>query len=160
YRRALQQEPTHYWSHFQAGRCLLALGRPEEAIAELGACIALRPGQPWAYSARGLALTLTRQLDAARADLDRAVALRPDFRPALLNRGLLRRLQHDRDAALRDFDAALAPPPTGRLIEAAYYRAQLFLEEGDYPSAVQDLNLVESERPNLVELYPLRMRAR
>ena len=160
YREALRHDPRHYWCHFQIGRCLLAVGRAEEAIAELGACIALRPDKPWAYSARGLAFALTQRFNEAKADLDRALAIRPDFRPALLNRAVCSRLQQDLKSAMRDFDAALAPPASSRLVEAAYYRAQVYFQTGQYPLAIADLTLVDAERPALSQALSLRAQAR
>ncbi len=50
YRKALQIDPKHYWSHFQLGRCYLSLGELSESVEALGTCIALRPEAPWGYS--------------------------------------------------------------------------------------------------------------
>ena len=49
YRAALRDDPDHYWSHFQLGRCYLSLGRNAEAVAELGTCVALQKEVPWGY---------------------------------------------------------------------------------------------------------------
>src|SRR5262249_4821695 len=87
YRAALKEDPDHYWSHFQLGRCYLNLGQEAEAVEALGACVALQPNAPWGYSVRGLALARLKRLDDAEWDLDQAVKLGSGLRLPRLNRG-------------------------------------------------------------------------
>jgi tetratricopeptide (TPR) repeat protein len=148
YRQALAIDPDDYWSHFQLGRCLLGLGRTDEAIAELGACIALRPQSPWGYSVRGFALAQARRFAEAERDLDTAVRLAPDARVPRLNRGVVAWMQKKYEPALEDFRLALQPPDEKRVIEAAYYRAQLHLQLGEVPEALADLNALLEESPD------------
>jgi tetratricopeptide (TPR) repeat protein/tRNA A-37 threonylcarbamoyl transferase component Bud32 len=136
YRLALRADPSHYWSHFQLGRCLLSLGRAEEGVQALAACVALRKDSPWGYSARGVALTTLKRFDDAAADLNRAIELDPGSRLLLMNRGVLEWLRGDTKPALADFDAALADPPEQAIPEAAFYKAQLFNQEGDLDQAL------------------------
>ncbi len=147
YRRALQLQPNHYWSHFQLGRCYLSLGRGSEALAALNAYVALRPDSPWGYSARGLALGLMKQFADAERDLDQALKLSVDFRPARLNRGVVYWLQKRYPAALAELDAVLEPPAARRLLEAAYYRGQIHLERGDAAAALKDFDRVAAANP-------------
>ncbi|HUO08573.1 MAG TPA: protein kinase [Phycisphaerae bacterium] len=158
YRHALQLDPRHYWSHFQLGRCYISLGHYPEAVESLGVCIALRPEAPWGYSARGIALGLLHRFDEAVADLDFALRQNPDFRPALLNRGVVRSLQHQPSAALNDFTAALQAPANHQLIEAAYYRAQLYIDAGQYANAATDLDALLAQRPAFTSAALLRAR--
>jgi len=158
YRKALQMDPKHYWSHFQLGRCYLSVGHWPEAVEALGACIALRPDAPWGYSARGMALGLMHRFDEAKDDLNHAIAINPDFRPAWLNRGVVNSLQQNRTAALADFAAALQPPENRMLIEAAYYRAQLYLESNDFIRALSDLDSVIRQKREFYPAYLLRAR--
>jgi tetratricopeptide (TPR) repeat protein len=158
YRRALNQDPRHYWAHFQLGRCYLGLGRHNEAIETLGACIALRPDTPWAYSVRGLALGLQEQFTQSRADLDKALQLDPRFLPARLNRGVIAWLESRPNEAISDFDFVLGVSEENRLIEAAFYRAQIHLEKQDYARALTDLNRVVAETPDFRPVYELRAR--
>src|SRR5206468_4042006 len=90
------------------------------------------PDVPWGYTARGLALALQRRFDEASSDFDRALELDPNCLPAQLNRGVMFRLQNRTAAAAALFDALLAKPKPP--IEAAIYRAQLFVE-ADKPTA-------------------------
>ena len=154
YRNALELDPDHYWSHFQLGRCYLALRRDAEAIEALGACLALRPDAPWGYSARGLALALMKRYPEAIRDLDRAAAL--DFRPARLNRGAVYWFQKKPDEALAEFEAVLQPPADRRLIEAAYYRGRVLLESGREDEALADFDSVIFESPSFRPAYLAR----
>jgi tetratricopeptide (TPR) repeat protein len=158
YRSALRLDPQHYWSQFQLGRCLIALNRSDEAIEALGACVALRPDAAWAYSARGIALLQQKKFDQAEKDLDRAVALSTDSRTALLNRGALHLATKNYDKALADLNAVLQPPKEKQLVEAALYRAQVYLNRpnADVDAAVADLDRVISEIPAQREAYRYR----
>jgi tetratricopeptide (TPR) repeat protein len=73
-----------------------------------------------------------------------------------LNRGMIYRLQNKRDAALADFSAVMAPPDDRRLVEAAYYRAQMYLEVNDADHALQDLSVLTAQRPEFAPGYLLR----
>jgi tetratricopeptide (TPR) repeat protein len=156
YQQAVQKRPSHYWSHFQLGRCYLGLGQGAEAVEALGTCVALRPDSPWGYSARGLALALRKRFPEAEQDLEKALELQPDFRPARLNRAVARWLQKDDETALADFEAVLQPPRERRLIEAAYYRGWLRLERGQYAEALRDFDRVVAEKPGFRPVYLLR----
>ncbi len=156
YRRALECRPDHYWSHFQLGRCYLGLGQRAEAVEALGTCVALRPDCPWGYRARGLALALHGRSREAEQDLDRAIDLSPDFPPARLNRGVVSWLGKKYEAALADFGKVLQLPEGQRLIEAAFYRGQLFMERGEYPEALKDFDRLVAEDPGFRPVYRLR----
>jgi tetratricopeptide (TPR) repeat protein len=157
YRQAIELEPSHFWSHLQLGRCLIALGRREEAIAALSTAIGLHPESPWGYSTRGLVYAMAGRFDDALRDLDPVVKSRPEFRPALLNRGIVRWMLKEHDAAEADFARVLEPPNERRLIEAAYYRAQVRLANRGKPSDVlADIGLVIRENPNFRPAYLTR----
>src|SRR5262245_1082208 len=128
YRSALKLNPRHFWARFRLGRCLLALDQNQDAIEVLSGCVALRPDSPWSLSARGLAYALKGQQQEAMDDLERALSLDPDFRPAQLNRGVAHWLDGDLDRALNDFDRVLEPPDEQRLVEARFYRGQIYLQ--------------------------------
>jgi tetratricopeptide (TPR) repeat protein/predicted Ser/Thr protein kinase len=156
YRKALSADPDHYWSHLQIGRCYLSLGRQAEAVEALGTCVALRSQAPWGYSARGLALTLQKRYDEARADLDRAVALAPDLGPPRLNRAVLFAQQEQYDAALADLDTVLRAPPDRRLIEATFFRGQIFMKKGDFAKALEEFDQVVAAKRFIGPLHRLR----
>lgn len=158
YRLALQIDPKHYWSHLQAGRCYLSLGQGLNALEALGTCVSLEPDTVWAYSVRGLALALRKDFRGAEQDLEKAFRLDPDFCPARLNLGVIQWLQEKHDDALATFTAVLEAPAGKRLLEAAYYRGQLYAERGKYPEALRDLSRVVDENPGFGPAYLLRGR--
>jgi tetratricopeptide (TPR) repeat protein len=148
YRLALRLDPNHYWSHFQLARCLMSMGRGPEAVQTYSTCIALRPDSPWGHSVRGLALTMLKRYNEAEADLNRAVELAPASRAVRLNRGVLAWKRQDLDEALAHFDAVLAPPADQRLLEAAFYKAQIFGEIGK-GDVLAEVNLaLSAEHPS------------
>jgi serine/threonine protein kinase/Flp pilus assembly protein TadD len=165
YRDALDIDPSHYWAHFQLGRCQLALGHPDDAATELGTCIALHPEQPWGYSARGFALALARKYDEAHKDFDKASEIDSTFLPARMNegvcywlqarsQGMLQRNQYYQNAR-QALNAALKLPEEHGLPEAAYYLGRIDLEERDFDMAIEDCSRGLRDR-ELSELYGCR----
>ena len=158
YRQALVLDPDHYWALFQLGRCSLSLGRLAEAVETLGTCVALKPQSPWAYSVRGLA-SLSRSVTRRRRRTSTGPSpSTPTCAPPLLNRGVVYWMEKKYDQALADFAAVLQPPKEQRLFEAAYYRGQLYLEQGELPKALQDFDLVLAENPHFRPVYLVRAR--
>jgi tetratricopeptide (TPR) repeat protein len=159
YRLALQQEPRHFWAHLQLGRCYLALGRGEEAVQILGTCVALHPESPWGYNARGAALVqLGRQAEAER-ELLRLVEEHPDFLPARLNLGRSFQLSGKLDAALAEYAKVLSAPAERRLIAAAYYRGEVFLQQNKLAEALEEFCRVVAEDPGFYPVYLVRSQA-
>jgi serine/threonine protein kinase/Tfp pilus assembly protein PilF len=158
YRQALQSDPNHYWSHLQLARSHMSVGRYAEAVEVLGACVALKPDSPWAFSVRGTANLLQKHLPEAKRDLDKAVKLDGDAPTSRLNRGVAYWSLHRDADALRDFDVVLALPPEKRLVEAAFYRGQLYLQQGEVQKALDDFDLVVRENPLLQRVYLHRAR--
>lgn len=148
--------PRRYWAQFQLGRCCLSQGRGSEAVEALGTCIALRPDSPWAYSTRGLVYGLLGQYAEAHADLAQALRLEPEFRPARLNRGFVYYLQKKDKEAVAELDAALQPRAERRLVEAAYYRALIGYQRGDYGPALEDCTEVLEQKPGFRPAHWLR----
>lgn len=69
----------------ERGKRLLAMGRPEEALAEFGRALALEPRSAAAHNNRGAALAALGQFEAARADFERALRFDPCFYDAFWN---------------------------------------------------------------------------
>jgi tetratricopeptide (TPR) repeat protein len=153
YRQALAIDPNHFWARLQLGRCLQSLGRFSEAAEALGACVAIRPKAPWGYSALGLALAEQGRYAEAEHELNRAIDIDPDARPPRLHRGVVYWRQKKYDEAVADFEAALAPPDDKRLVEAAYYRGQLYLERGEVQKALDDFDRVVAASPGFRSVY-------
>lgn len=132
FRRVIALEPS-YVDHYDAGNALLALGRPDDAIAHYDASLALHARHPEAHTNRGIALFQSRRQDDARAAFGAALAIDRDFVPALrcsailerhlgrmdASETLLRRITalrpRDPGAALDLADCLAALPPRGEL---------------------------------------------
>lgn len=153
YREALALDPDHFWARLQLGRCYQSLGRFAEATEALGACIAIRPEAVWGYTARALALAQQGRYAEAEHDLNRAARLDPDDRTVRLHRGVVSWRQQRNDAALADFAAALAPPDARRLVEAAYYRGQLYADLNEGDKALADFDRVAAASPGFRSVY-------
>jgi tetratricopeptide (TPR) repeat protein len=160
YRQALSLDPHHlgFWSNFQLGQCSLMLEQYSEALETLGACVALRPESPWGFSERALALALLKRFPEAQRDLDTALKLDAGFIPARLNRAIAYRLENQMKEAASELEAILQAPPEKQLLEAIYYRGQLYLDQGNYRKACDDFDRV-AEKRSLRILYYQRARA-
>ena len=149
YRKALVVDPSHYWSHLQIGRCQISLNRNAEAVATLGACIALQRKSPWAYNARAMAFKTLKRYPEAEKDLNYALEQLPGDQAARLNRGLVYWAQKNKNAvAMADFDKVLEESKDKYVVEAAYYRGQLHLEKGEVAEGLKDFDLVVAKNPN------------
>jgi tetratricopeptide (TPR) repeat protein len=153
YRKALTINQKHFWSLFQLGHCYIALGKYDQAVAALGACVALKPNLPWGYTMRGLALALLQRDADALDDLNKAIELRPSFRSSQLNRGLVHLMRGRYKEAMIDFNAVLEAPPEERMIEAAFYRGQLYARLGKWSEALADFNAVAAEKRGAHPVY-------
>ena len=116
------------------------------------------PKPPYAYSVRGLAYAQENRFDEAERDLNKAVQSSQDSGPSRLNRGVVYWNQKKNDAALADFKAVLELPQEKRLVEAAYYRGQLYLQLGEVEKALKDFDQVVAQNPSFLPVYPLRAR--
>jgi tetratricopeptide (TPR) repeat protein len=101
-------------------------------------------------------LALLKRLPEAEQDLRKALELQPDFLPARLNLGVAYWLDNQEEKALTEFEAVLQAPEEKRLLEAAYYRGQLYLKRRDYPKALADFDLVATEDPRFGYVHLLR----
>jgi tetratricopeptide (TPR) repeat protein/tRNA A-37 threonylcarbamoyl transferase component Bud32 len=115
FRRALQLDAAHFWTHYFLGICCVTAGKPDVAVAHLTICQSQQPKVIWIYLLRGFALGQMGDYKAAEADFDQALALSPS--PATLyvlynNRGVMRVGQKGaRTKGLEDLKRAVALRP-------------------------------------------------
>jgi len=114
----------------------IALGRPEEALADLDAAIAADPGYPDYYIDRGNLLHRLGRLEEARADYETAMRVGPPFPEAYYNRAEILFALGDHDGALADLDYALELDPG--FVDAYVNRAGLLAARGEYGRARAD----------------------
>lgn len=78
YRRAIELNPDHSWSHHNLGEALGKLGQFEEAIAAFRQAIELNPDFSWSYHHLGDTLDRQQQWEEAVAAFRKAIELDAD----------------------------------------------------------------------------------
>jgi tetratricopeptide (TPR) repeat protein len=106
-RAAIAQDPQDAGALADAGRVLLALGRPQEALQPLKQAAVLQP-ENWGYAFRyALAAAGTQQWPEAMASFGRARSLAQDDAPTSYNLALARQKLLDYRGAAEEYKAAI-----------------------------------------------------
>jgi tetratricopeptide (TPR) repeat protein/tRNA A-37 threonylcarbamoyl transferase component Bud32 len=106
FRRALQLDPTHFWTHYFLSICSVIAGKPGVALAHLTICRIQHENLIWIYLLRGFALGQLEDYAAAETDFDKALSLlkkKPSTAThyvLLYNRGVMRVGQWDKSLAV------------------------------------------------------------
>jgi Flp pilus assembly protein TadD len=101
------KEPENLLALYGAGRTLLNLGRPQEALGPLGQAMANRPDN-WSYAVTyGYAAARAEQWSDALRGLRIAQALRSDDATTHFDLGLLMHKAGDREGAVREYRTAI-----------------------------------------------------
>lgn len=103
--RSLLLLPDSAASHHARGEILLALGRPDEALAAYRAATGLAPDHAAAWFGSGMALRDLGRLPEALRGFEEALRLRPDDAEAMLERGMALEGLGRPDEALAAFEA-------------------------------------------------------
>ncbi len=96
------------------GNALHGLKRYEDAIADYGRALALRPGTAMLFFDRGSAHREHGNAADSIADFDRALTLNPNFTLAYFGRAEALANRGERDRAIRDYEKVVALPASGR----------------------------------------------
>jgi tetratricopeptide (TPR) repeat protein len=103
--------PTWHWARLNNALCLQKIGRLENAIAELDACIAKNYRTVSVYRLRGdLGMSIGDAI-AAKRDYDNAMQCEPKTDQEWVDRGLIQ-LNMDPASASKDFEQALKMNPS------------------------------------------------
>ncbi|MEE4544528.1 tetratricopeptide repeat protein [Streptomyces sp. V4-01] len=113
-----------------------ALGRLDEALADLDAVLRVDPGYPEYHFDRGNLLRRMGRPQEALAAYDQAVRLGPPFPELFYNRGNARTDVGDQEGALDDFSRVLVLEPDN--VDAYVNRAGIRLERGETALAETD----------------------
>jgi tetratricopeptide (TPR) repeat protein len=130
---------------------LLALGRPEAALASLERALALRPQLPTAWCERGRVLRLLRRLEPALASYERAIAMHPMLAEALNGRGNVLQELGRHGAALESYERALAINP--QMADAYNNRGGALQRLGRHAEAVGSLEQALALKPHFPEAF-------
>jgi len=157
YRRAIELNPDHSWSHHNLGEALAKLGQLEEAIAAYHRAIELNPDFSWSYHHLGDALDRQQHWEEAVVAFRRAIELNPEHFGSYcgLGQGLLNLGQLDEAIVAYRRASELEPAADWiqyRLGEVLQQRTQLDLERAiaSYRRALE-LNPDEESYYNLGE---------
>jgi tetratricopeptide (TPR) repeat protein len=130
-------QPPRFWARFLHAYCCQRLGRDDEAIADYGICIGLRPDFAWSYHNLGLIYTRRGGYDLAVKNFLEAIRLAPELAGAHANLGVAH-FQSGRFSAAREcFDRAI---DLGHGTADVYSNRAAAREAlGDLPGAREDL---------------------
>lgn len=145
--RARTDDPTlRVELAFGSGHALLALGRPDEALACAREMLALRPGEPRALGILGMARLRSGDTSGALEALDAAVEASPGSAAARAQRAAARFEVGDLAGCESDADEALRLEPSNRI--ARIVRAGVRRFVADLAGSLADAEVLLSEDPD------------
>jgi tetratricopeptide (TPR) repeat protein len=149
--RARVADENDYWTHFYLGYYLSRIERRDEAIAEYGAAVALRPDSPWARYNRALMYQKRDDWQLALEDLKAALAspqsayMLDDLYNSL---AVVKHALGDDPGAREAVDAVIARGASRPLVVAArLHRAQLDIDAGAPERAWAEYDAILSGSP-------------
>jgi predicted O-linked N-acetylglucosamine transferase (SPINDLY family) len=145
---AQRTEPTF---HNNLGLVLLALGRPNEAMASIFRALELRSSYPQAFNALGNVQLKLGALDEAIASYQRAIDLRPDYVDAHANLGKALQEKGKPEKAEEANREALRLNPA--CVEAHNNLGNLLRAKGNFDEAVESLDRALALRPTFAEAH-------
>jgi tetratricopeptide (TPR) repeat protein len=150
-RQILTARPGNGDAHNILGVSLAALGKPEEAIAELRRAVKLNPQAPSYHANLGEVLRQNKRLDEAEQSLEAAVRLDPKNAQSLNNLGIIRYEQRKYVDAAKIYREALAVRPT--MAEALNNLGNALRMTGDLDGAIEAYQEALTQRANYAEAY-------
>ncbi|MBA2589724.1 MAG: tetratricopeptide repeat protein [Alphaproteobacteria bacterium] len=111
YLQVLAAQPGDFTARHLLGVLRAQTGRMEEALADIGAALAIHPDDPEALLNHANVLKGLNRPDEALAGFDRALAAKPGWPQALNNRGTVLQAMGRPAEALAAYDQALAAAP-------------------------------------------------
>lgn len=143
---------------YQRGLAKNALGKTEEAVADLEKAIEIDPNLLAAYTMAANVLVTTNQMPQAKAMYARAVRHFPENPLVYNNRGDFLSHTGEFDAAIADYTRALEINPN--YFYAATNRGVALLQQGKAAAAEADFTTSLKINPNQPMVYGLRGKAR
>ena len=150
-RQILDARPGNADAHNIMGVSLAALGRIEEALAELRRAIKLNPQAPSYHANLGEVLRQARQLGEAEQSLEAAVRLDPKNAQSLNNLGIIRYEQKRFVGAAKFYRQALEVRPN--MAEALNNLGNALRMTGDLEGAIDAYQEALTYRANYAEAY-------
>jgi TolB-like protein/DNA-binding winged helix-turn-helix (wHTH) protein/Tfp pilus assembly protein PilF len=107
FKRALALNPGYATAHHWYAQHLIARGRHQEALAEIGRAMELDPLSPSINAFAGSALYMARQYDRSAEQLTKITAAEPTYAAAHYFLGFTREKQGDLKEAVKEFQRAV-----------------------------------------------------
>ncbi len=145
-----QRPERIYLAHYYRGLAFENTGRPDKAIEDYNAAIALDPNFRDAFMSRGTALEKMGRLDRAVDNLNRAIALGPTYE-AYFNRGIILEKMGLIDGAIADYLSAIALNPSR--YDAYLAAARSYGKAGLFDKAIEYFTKCIAMNPNHADLY-------
>ncbi|MEG4054325.1 MULTISPECIES: tetratricopeptide repeat protein [unclassified Microcoleus] len=160
YRRAIELNPDHSWSHHNVGEALGKLGQFEEAIASYRRAIELNPDFSWSYHHLGDALERRQQWEEAVVVFRKAIELNADHFGSYVGLGKSLEKLGQLDEAIAAYRRASEINPEAdwiqyRLGEVLQQRTQLDLD-GAIASYRRAIELNPDDVPSYRKLLEIR----
>jgi tetratricopeptide (TPR) repeat protein len=130
---------------------LLAGSYYDKAFQIFDRLLSENPDTPFLHYAYGDALASASRYDAAQARLRDETRLNPSSELAYIRSASIAVLLHQSARALEDSRKAVALAPESA--EAHYQLGCAFLEEGDFPSAIRELEAARGFAPNSAKIH-------
>jgi tetratricopeptide (TPR) repeat protein len=105
FRKAIEQDPSHWGYWYMAGQCYRFLNDLDNAVTYLKKSVALKSDEPTVQLALGIALQLTNRFEEAIDAFRRAIEIDPDYELAYNSLALTQKKQGKLDLALHNYDA-------------------------------------------------------
>jgi len=116
FKKAIALNPSLAFAHDWYGRMLAAMGRFDEAIAEMGRAYELDPASPWVTSRFGLVYWIAGRNKEAREMFAKAARANPRFARARGGLAFVNVTEGRKEEAMKEIDAAVA------IADEAYFR--------------------------------------
>ncbi len=147
----IEQRPDRiYLAYYYRGLAFENTGRPDKAIEDYNAALALDPNFRDAFMSRGTALEKMGRLDRAVENINRAIALGPTYE-AYFNRGIILEKMGLIDGAIADYLSAIALNPSR--YDAYLAAARSYGKAGLFDKAIEYFTKCIAMNPNHADLY-------
>ena len=163
YEKASADAPDDVQAHDALGVSYFQAGRMDDALAQFGTALRLKPDYAVANFNISLIEMLQGHFDEASAHLRKAIAVRPDYAEAHNNLGILLTRQGQVEPAAAEFHEVLRIHPdssdahynlgrillgTGKTEEAIVHLRAAIVTKPDVPSMLDDLSWILSTSPD------------
>jgi len=153
-REILQKESDNADAHLLLGTALALVPERSEALKELHKAVDLKPKSAQAHFALGTAQARFADFDGARATFERSIQLDPNFADAHVAFAMMLAQKKEfapaRDHLLRAIKIQGSTPAAAN---THFLLSEIYSEQGELESALQQLSIATTLRPNFTEAY-------